>query len=202
MCVVGPMSARWRTGFGAVYSGVVGSTRSAVADRCRAAWFWKPNQWCSSFRAGATERPSGGAGGHFLVCGLQGLQGPRGAGIRDAVWPVASASCCFRCGCVVEWQVEQHGALATLVDEVGPGLVVVFSDGCHDGDDLSITASSHLGSRRCPKPPSRPRRSCCAGHWPPDSTGRYHGRSARPSGGSPPATGGGAPRVSSPFAPP
>ena len=46
----------------------------------------------------------------------------------------ASACSCFRCRCGVERQVDQHVALATFVDQVGPGLVVVFPDGRHDGD--------------------------------------------------------------------
>ena len=72
---------------------------------------------------------------------VRDLQGPRGAGIRGAVWLVASASCCFRLGCVVERQVEQLGALAALMYEIGLGLMVVFPDGCHDGDGGSADST-------------------------------------------------------------
>ena len=70
------------------------------------------------------------------------LEPPRGrcdAGIRCAAWSMASvvsgaasASSCFWIRFAIERQVEQHGALASLVDEVGPGLVVILPDGRHD----------------------------------------------------------------------
>ena len=45
---------------------------------------------------------------------------------------------CFRLGFIIKLDLAQHGAPAALVDEVGPRLVVVFPDGRHDGDDLSV----------------------------------------------------------------
>ena len=80
----------------------------------------------------------------FPVRGVQGCPGPRGAGIRCAAWPMASvvagaasASSCFWFGFAIERQVEQHDALASLVDEVGPGLVLILSDSRHDYDGRS-----------------------------------------------------------------
>ena len=76
--------------------------------------------------------------------GVGGYLGPPGADIRRAAWAVASvvagaasASSCFRLGFIVERQVAQHGALASLVDEVSPGLVLILSDGRHDYDGRS-----------------------------------------------------------------
>ena len=52
-------------------------------------------------------------------------------------WCSVSLRSLFWLGFIVERELAQHGALAALVDEVGSRLVVVFSDGRHDGDHLS-----------------------------------------------------------------
>ena len=38
---------------------------------------------------------------------------------------------------IIERELAEHGALAALVRELSHGLVVVFPDGRHDGDDRS-----------------------------------------------------------------
>ena len=77
---------------------------------------------------------------------LEASRGPRGAGIRGVLWRLrlatvvagaASAFSCFWLGFGVERHLAQHGALASLMHEVGPGLVVILPDGCHDRDGRS-----------------------------------------------------------------
>lgn len=51
--------------------------RGAAGGAC-----WQTPWACPSSCAGATERPSGPAGGHFPVRDLQGLQGACVAGMR------------------------------------------------------------------------------------------------------------------------
>ena len=61
-------------------------------------------------RRGNSERPAGVGGWRPVVAGV-------GSGLAR-----------LRLGFVGERQLEQHGALASLVDEVGLGLVVILSD--------------------------------------------------------------------------
>ena len=51
-------------------------------------------------------------------------------------------------GFIVERDLEQHGALAAFMDEVSPGLVVILSDGRHDGDGRSAdsTVAGQVGA--------------------------------------------------------
>ena len=46
--------------------------------------------------------------------------------MASVVAGAASAFSCFRLGLIVERDLAQHDALASLVDEVGPALVVIL----------------------------------------------------------------------------